>query len=199
MACLLESAAIKHYPRQVVMINEGDIASSLYVILSGTVKVFLDDDRGREVIVNTQGPGEFFGELSLLDEAPRSASVMTNEACEFVVISKQAFDRCLLQNPQIALKLIRVLTQRIRRLTENVKDLALLDVYGRVIRTLMKMARDEQGQLIIDQKLTHQDIARMVGSSREMVSRIMKELTAGQYIRHQQGHIVIARSFPEFW
>ncbi len=192
-------ANTKSYPKNTIIINEGDTTNSLYVILSGKVKVFLSDAQGKEVTINLQGPGEYFGELSLLDEAPRSASIMTMEPSQFAIISKPDFDACLTHNPAIALKLIRELTSRIRQLTENVKNLALLDVYGRVARTLLDMAEERDGKLVIDQRLTHQEIANMVGASREMVSRIMKDLTRGGYVSTEGKRITINEKLPPAW
>ncbi|HHC72596.1 MAG TPA: Crp/Fnr family transcriptional regulator [Thiotrichales bacterium] len=191
----------KSYPRNTIIINEGDTTQSLYIILEGKVKVFLSDSGGKEVTINMQGPGEYFGELALLDESPRSASIMTMEPSKFAIISKDDFDKVLTNNPTIALKLIRELTGRIRHLTENVKNLALLDVYGRVARTLLDLAEesDEPGVLVIRQKLTHQEIANMVGASREMVSRILKDLTLGGYIRVEGRQITIRHKLPPGW
>ena len=161
--------------------------------------MFLSDENGKEVTLNMQGKGEFFGELALLDESPRSASVMTLEPCKFALISKSDFDVCLTKNPHIALNLIRMLTQRVRVLSENVKNLALLDVYGRVARVLLNMSQDKDGKKIIEQRLTHQDIASMVGASREMVSRILKDLSTGGYIKTEGKHITIVENLPHAW
>ncbi|MDQ2695526.1 MAG: Crp/Fnr family transcriptional regulator, partial [Pseudomonadota bacterium] len=172
----------RSYPKNAILINEGDLSDSLFIILSGRVKIFVSDEDGKEVILNIQGPGEYFGELALIDEEPRSASVMTLEPSQMAVVSKAAFQECLAAHPNLAFNLIRSLVRRVRSLTESVKSLALLDVYGRVARTLLNLASDQDGKLVIEERLTHQDIANMVGASREMVSRIMKDLTTGGYI-----------------
>lgn len=187
------------YPKNTILISEGDQSDSLYVILSGKVKVYVSDEEGKEVILSIQGPGEYFGELALVDAAPRSASVMTLESAQLCVISKGDFERCLLENPGIAIQLIRSLAQRVRSLTETVKNLALLDVYGRVTRTLLNLATEKDGKLIVEQRLTHQDIANMVGASREMVSRIMKELTNGGYLQIKDRKIIIRGKLPPGW
>jgi len=147
--------------------------------------------------VNMQGPCEHFGELALLDSTPRSASVMTTEKTKLAVVSKPDFQRMLAAHPGIALSLIRDLTRRVRVLSENVKSLALLDVYGRVAKTLLAMASDRDGKLIVEKRLTQQDIANRVGASREMVARIMKDLTTGGYISVANKHIVINEKLPE--
>lgn len=194
-----QQAVTRTYPKNALIINEGDPAELLYVIKKGKVKVLLSDEAGKEVIINYQGPGEYFGELALIDEEQRSASVMTMEPSTFSVISKQSFRQVLANNPSIALSLIRDLTRRVRVLTDNVKSLALLDVYGRVAKTLLDLATECDGRLQIEQKLTQQDIANRVGASREMVSRILKDLTAGGYISTEDKHIVINERLPKHY
>lgn len=192
-------AATRTYPKNTIIISEGDDSDSLYAVLSGKVKVYLSDDDGREIIINILGEGEYFGELALLDDAPRSASVMTLEETKLVVISKSAFENCLSKNPQLSLHIIRELSKRMRNLTQNVKSLALMDVYGRVARTLLDMAEPSGEKLEIRQKLTQRDIASMVGASREMVSRILKDLSTGGYITIQNKTITINEKLPPGW
>ncbi|MFQ5995057.1 MAG: Crp/Fnr family transcriptional regulator [Acidiferrobacterales bacterium] len=196
---LASHAVTKTYPKNSVIINEGDHTDSLYVILSGKVKIFLTDEQQREVIVDIQRPGDYFGELALLDEAPRLASVMTLESSQFLIISKAQFKKCLADYPEIAFRLIKGLTQRLRATTENVKSLALMDVYGRIARTLLQMAQENDEGQVINEKLTHQDIANMVGASREMVSRIMKDLAKGGYISSEGKRILIKEKLPPGW
>ena len=187
---------LRNYPKHTVIINEGDHSDSLYVIQSGTVKIYLADEQGKEIVLNQQGAGEYFGELALLDDAARSASVMTLERSSFCVLSKDVFKEILAKNPNIAVSLIKDLTRRVRSLTDNVKSLALLDVYGRVAKTLLGMATPQGDRLVIESKLTQQDIADRVGASREMVSRILKDLAIGGYIHMEQKHIVIHDGLP---
>ena len=190
---------VRKYPKNSIIINEGDRSDSLYIILEGRIKVFVSDERGKEAILNIQGAGEHFGELALIDEVPRSASVVTLEPSRMALVSREDFERCLAENPNLAVKLIRTLTQRIRSLTDVVKSLALNDVYGRVARTLLKLSSDKEGVRVIAQRLTHQDIADMVGASREMVSRIMKDLTTGGYIEVRDKRIHIPGKLPPAW
>ncbi|MBL1260952.1 MAG: Crp/Fnr family transcriptional regulator [Thiotrichaceae bacterium] len=202
LAVIYEGAKVKGFPRNTIVIHEGDDSDSLFLILSGRVTVFLTSEKGREVILNTQSTGEYFGELALLDDLPRSASVMTVESSQFCVISKTAFQKVLAHHPAIALQVIKNLTQRIRALTDNVKNLALLDVYGRVARTLLRLAvecEDEAGKMVVEPKPTHQDIGKMVGASREMVTRIMKDLVVGGYVHVEHGRIVIHQKLPRSW
>lgn len=195
----IESHAVpRNYRKNTVIIEKGDESASLYVIVSGKVKVYVADDQGKEIVLNIQGPGAHLGELALLGDSRRTASVMTLEDAKFLVITKQAFLACLSKHPGIALNLIRALVGRVRALTNNVSSLALQDVYGRVASTLMQHATEQDGTLITN-KLTQQDIANLVGSSREMVSRIFKDLKAGGYISVEGRRITITRKLPAHW
>ena len=196
---IASQGVVRAYPKNTVLISEGDLGDSFYVILDGRVKVYVSDEEGKEVILNIQGPGDYFGELALIDSAPRSASVMTLEPSQLSVVSKSDFERCLGENPRIALELIRPLVHRIRSLTDSVKNLALLDVYGRVARTLLDLAIERDGMVVIEERPTHQDIASMVGASREMVSRIMKDLASGGYIQVKNKTIRIPGKLPHAW
>lgn len=187
------------YPANAILITEGDQTDSLYVIVDGEVKVFANDDSGKEVILNILGPGEYFGEIALVDDQPRSASVMTIAPTKVMIISKSNFKKCLEENPDMSFNLIRALTKQVRALTDSVKNLALMDVYGRVAHTLLDLADDVDGKQVIEQKLTHQDIANMVGASREMVSRILKDLSTGGYITVDKKHITINEKLPAAW
>jgi len=196
---LASHAVNKSYPKNTIIMNEGDDTTSMFMIFSGKVKAFLSNEDGKEVILNIMGPGDYFGELALLDPAPRSASIMTLEPCKFSIINKHDFDQTLETHPDMSKTLIRELTRHVRRLTENVRNLALMDVYGRVARTLLDQAEVEGEIKVINQKLTHQDIARMIGSSREMVSRIMKDLQTGGYITCESKRILINDKLPSRW
>ena len=198
-AAIAKLAVNRHFPKNTMVLCEGDNSDCLYVILSGKVKVFLSDEEGKEVTLTHQGEGEYFGELAMLDESPRSASVVTVEDSKLAVISKTAFDKCMENNPGIALKVMRGLARRLRDLTENVRSLALMDVYGRVARTLLDMAEEQDGVKVIPQKLTQRDIASMVGASREMVSRILRDLSIGGYITIKNKIITINERLPSAW
>lgn len=199
LTLLTQRAALRNFPKNSILVNEGDETDSLYIIQSGKVKIFLSDEEGKEIILTIQGPNEYFGEISLLDSAPRSASAMAIEDCKLYVLPKKDFEAFLLQHPEISLKIIRGLTSRLRTLTDNVKSLALMDVYGRIANTLIKLAEDDHGKMVIKQRLTHKDIASMVGSSREMVSRIMKDLTRGGYLAATKSGITINERLPARW
>ena len=189
----------RQYPRNAVVINEGDHSDSLYIIRSGSVKVFLGNDEGKEVILNVQRAGEYFGELALIDSGPRSASVITQEKTVLSLISKADFDEFLRQHPAATVKIIRVLVKRLRALTDSVRSLALMDVYGRVARLLLKLSQPEGDVRVIRDALTQQDIADRVGASREMVSRILKDLREGGYIEIHDRHITLRERLPHGW
>ena len=191
--------ALRRHPKNTVVINEGDDSRSFYVIIEGQVKVFLTDENGKEVILNTQGAGEYFGEVALLDEGLRSASVITTQPGQFAVLNQQAFTECISDNPQISLKIMQGLTQRLRALSDNVRSLALMDVYGRVARLLLEEAVDQDDVKVIQNKLTQNDIAARIGASPKMVGRIMQDLKKGGYIHKDDKHLVIAKPLPPAW
>ncbi len=196
---LTEHCTTRSFPAHSILINEGDQTDSLYVIMDGEVKVYASDESGKEVILNILGPGKYFGELALVDDAPRSASVMTLAPTRVMIISKSNFKKCLAENPDMSFNLIRSLTKQVRSLTDSVKSLALMDVYGRVAHTLLELSKEKDGKQVIEQKLTHQDIANMVGASREMVSRILKDLSTGGYISVDKKSITIKEKLPAGW
>ena len=191
-------ATVRTYPKRAIIVTEGDDTDSMYVVLSGKARVFVADDKGREVQLNQVGPGEYFGEVTL-DGGPRSASVMAVEDCRCAVVKRAELTAFIEKNPDLALHIVRKLAHRVRDLTENVRSLALMDVYGRVARLLLELAEDKEGKLVISEVLTHKDIASRVGASREMISRIFSDLSDGGYVRKEDGHLVIARKPPPRW
>lgn len=198
LRALSEQGIVKAYPKNAVIVNEGDETDSFYIIVSGGVKVYVSDEEGREIVLATQGPGDYFGEM-VLDGGPRSASVMTLEPSRFAVIPKARFRDFLHSHPGFSIHLVERLIGRTRTLTENVKSLALMDVYGRVARLLLEIAVKEDGRMVVPGKLTQQDIASRVGASREMISRIFKDLTAGGYISIDKKRITIHKKPPRHW
>ncbi len=198
LAALFDASVSKSAKKNSVVIHEGDKADSLYIIASGRVKVYCSDRSGKDIVLNVMEAGEYFGELALLDDDVRSASVRALEDAEFKVIYKKDFDAKLDEHPKIGRAIIRNLTRRIRKLTRDVKSLALEDVYGRVATVLRNLAEvGDDGVNRITQKLTQQDIADRVGSSREMVARILKDLTVGGYIANENRQILIIKELPE--
>ena len=194
---ILEQHMVKRtFQKNTVVINEGDEANTLFIIIEGAIKVFLSNEEGKEIIINTQGVGDHFGELALLDNEPRSASVMTLTKSTIGVISKADFQSVLARHPELALKLLTEMTRRIRLLSDNVKTLALMDVYGRVAKTLLSMAEQVDGVTVIRDRPTQQDIANRIGASREMVARILKDLVTGHYISIDGRQLTINEKLP---
>jgi CRP/FNR family cyclic AMP-dependent transcriptional regulator len=191
-------APARQYPARTVVVSEGETGCALYVILEGRCKAYVSDEGGREAVLSVMGPGEYFGEIAL-DEGPRSASVMTLESSKLLVVEPGEFQAFLALSPDFAFHFIGKLIHRIRELTKAVGNLSLLDVYGRVARLLMESAVEEDGQLVVAERLTQTDIASRVGCSREMVSRILKDLVQGHYISMEKDRIVIHRKPPARW
>lgn len=198
LAVLSAGAVRRTLRRNATVISEGDQTDSLYIIESGRVRVFSNNDEGKEFILATMGPGEYFGELALIDDGPRSASVMTLETSVFVTISKEDLTAWLMKRPENAMGMLKAMAIRLRGITEDLTCLALEDVYGRVVRLLMRGAQQQDG-LLLTEAMTQQDIADRVGASREMVSRILQELKRGEYISAHGKRLSIEKAFPKHW
>ncbi len=170
-----EVAREREYPKNSVILFEDDPGDALYIVSSGQVKVVLIGEDGREVILSVLSDGDFFGEMSLIDDEPRSAHVIAMRDSRLLVLRRDDFQAQIQQHPSVALKVLKVLVQRLRRADAKIGGLVLLDVNGRVARLLLDLA-DESGGPKITRRLTHHTIAQMIGSSRETVSRAMREL-----------------------
>jgi CRP/FNR family cyclic AMP-dependent transcriptional regulator len=188
---LTRVAMLRTIARHTVVLHAGDRTDNIYFVLSGALKVQVSDEEGREVILSMLGPGELFGEMGVLDDHPRSATVLAVEASELVVIGQAEFKQCLAENPDVSLFIMRNLTKRLRVADRTIESLALLDVYGRVARLLVEAAETVNGRKVITHKLSKQDIAKMIGASREMVSRVMRDLTAQGLIHEQDGQLIL--------
>ena len=181
----------RSYPRNSFIMRAGEETDALYIILSGRAKVLIPDEQGREVILAIMGPSEFFGEMGLLDELPRSASVETLEACQMLRFPKSGFMACLKDNFDLAMIIIRNLVKRMREADRKIESLALIDVYGRVARLLLDQAEEVDGIWIVRSAPPKQEIARMIGASREMVSRVVKDLQRRGYIRAEKRKVYL--------
>ena len=181
----------KRVERGASVVRAGDSTDSLYILLSGRAKVTNTDEDGREIILAWLGPSEFFGEMGLIDGSPRSANVVAAEACELLFLSKDSFQRCLQDNFQVAQKLMKTLVLRLREADRKIESLALLDVYGRVARLLLDMSVEVDGLRVVKKKMSKQDMAKMIGASREMVSKVMRDLELSGYIRIENDLTVI--------
>ena len=185
----------RSYPRSSFIVRAGEETDALYIIVSGRVKVLIPDEQGREVILAVMGPNEFFGEMGLLDDLPRSASVETLEACQMLRLPKSGFIACLKDNFDLAMIIIRNLIKRMREADRKIESLALMDVYGRVARVLLDQAEEIDGMWIVKKAPPKQEIARMIGASREMVSRVVKDLQERGYIRAEKRKVYLLDKF----
>ena len=184
----------KAYPKNSTIIAAGDPTDAMYIVVSGRLKVVMSDKQGQEVILAILSQGEFFGEMGLIAQAPRSATVTTIEPCELLTITRADFNKCLQGNFDLTMNVIRGLVKRLREADKKIGSLALMDVYGRVARLLLETAETIDGQKVITKKLTKRDIAKMIGASREMVSRVMKELQTSGRIEVRAGEILLRDS-----
>lgn len=187
------------YPRNSILMNQGERSNSLFVVLEGRLKVTAIGTEGRQTLLAYLGPGDFVGELSLLDDGPRSATVEAVESTQTMLVTQDVFHRFVESFPETLLPMLRMMASRLRILDETVCSLTTLGVYGRVSRVLQQQATEKDGILIVP-RMTHQEIAEMVGSSREMVSRIMKDLRLGGYIRNDsKRRILVVKKLPARW
>ena len=188
------------YRKNAVLINEGELGDSLFVLLKGSVKVFAMDESGREITYGTVHTGDYFGEMSL-DGGPRSASVMTLEPCTCAVLSRADLSEHLVDEPEFAINLVVQVIRRARAATETARNMALLDVYGRLIALLEDRRGDttDGSSSATLEGITHQDIANRVGASREMVSRLLKDLEKGGYIELGIRRITLLKKLPSRW
>ena len=184
----------KPYPRDSAVIAAGDPTDALYIVISGRLKVVMRDNEGREAILAILNRGDFFGEMGLIDQGPRSASVVAIEACELLTITRTDFMKCLQKNFDLAMNVIRGLVGRLREADKKIGSLALMDVCGRVARLLMETAETVDGQKVVTRKLPKKQIAKMIGASREMVTRVMKEMEASGHIEVRARGILLRES-----
>ena len=189
----------RRYRKGTLLIQEGDVGETLFIVLSGRVKSFSTDERDREIVYGVYGPGEYLGEMSL-DGGPRSASVITLEATVCSVVTRKTLREHIAANPEFAFELISRVIRRARLATQSARNMALLDVYGRVVKLLDELATAEPGgQRVIRQRLTHSEIASRVGCSREMVSRLMKDLERGQHVVRDERGMTLPPRLPHRW
>ena len=190
---------LRRYRRGTLLIEEGDRGESLYVILAGRLRAFSVNADGREVTYGVYGPGEYIGEMSL-DGGPRSASVITIETSSCAIVARPTLERYIAEHPEFAFELLAKVIRRARAATLSVKQLALNDVYGRLkllLESLTVLQAD--GARHIEERLTHREIASRLGCSREMVSRVMKDLEVGGFLASSGSRIILARPLPARW
>jgi CRP/FNR family transcriptional regulator, cyclic AMP receptor protein len=171
------------FKRGECIVEQGKKSNALSIVLTGRARVMTTDSRGREVILATMHPGDYIGEMSLIDNEPHSATVRAEIQTDVLVLGRLEFARCLPENSSMAYAVMKGLVQRLRHADSKIESLALMDVYGRVAKALLEFSvPDAQGNAIIKDKVSRQDLAKMVGASREMVSRVMKDLEERGFI-----------------
>ncbi|MBC7954435.1 MAG: cyclic nucleotide-binding domain-containing protein [Cytophagales bacterium] len=189
----------RRYRKGTLLIEEGDLGETLFIVLSGRVKSFSADERDREIVYGVYGPGEYLGEMSL-DGGPRSASVITLEATVCSVVTRKTLREHIAANPEFAFELLSRVIRRARLATQGIRSLALLDVYGRMVMLLNALAIDQpDGTRLIAERLTHAALASRIGCSREMISRLLKDLEQGGYLLVDSARLRLMRPLPTRW
>jgi CRP/FNR family transcriptional regulator, cyclic AMP receptor protein len=184
----------RRFKRGELIVEQGKKTNALFIILTGRARVLTTDTRGREVILANLSPGDYIGEMSLIDNEPHSASVRAEIQTDVLMLGRVEFARCLPENTSMAYAVMKGLVQRLRHADRKIESLALMDVYGRVARALIEASEtDAQGQVFIRDKVSRQDLAKMVGASREMVSRVMKDLEERGYIETLENNSVLIK------
>jgi CRP/FNR family transcriptional regulator, cyclic AMP receptor protein len=204
IAALAEAGTRRSYKKGAVIVSEGDMGDTLLVLLVGTVRVFGTDGQGREVTYGTITAPDYFGEMSL-DGGPRSASVEACSACTCSVLTQKRVKGLLATSPDLAYELICKITTRARTATQTVRNMALLDAYGRLVQVLQEIAEpaalegEIKGQQKIPARTTHAQLAQRIGTSREMVSKLLRDLEKGGYMRSDGRVMWVMKRLPERW
>ncbi|MGH6640882.1 MAG: Crp/Fnr family transcriptional regulator [Polaromonas sp.] len=184
----------RRFKRGEPIVDQGKKSNALSIILTGRARVITTDTRGREVILATMHPGDYVGEMSLIDNEPHSATVRAEIQTDALILGRLEFARCLPENSSMAYAVMKGLVQRLRHADRQIESLALMDVYGRVARALLEFAsEDGAGNAVIRDKVSRQDLAKMVGASREMVSRVMKDLEERGFIETRDDSSVLVK------
>jgi CRP/FNR family cyclic AMP-dependent transcriptional regulator len=189
LAALLPSVQRRSYPARSFILRAGEPADGLYILLSGRVKVVTGDGEGRELIVSMLGPNEFFGELGLIEGGARTTSVHSHEPCEVLQVTRKAMVECLQENAAVAMAMLRTVVDRLQDAHRRIESLALFDVYGRVAGVLTESGHEANGEWLVDPG--SQQIAAMVGASREMVSRVIKDMIHSGLVRRRKRKLIV--------
>lgn len=200
IAALAGRGVKRHFKRGAIIIQEGDQGNTLFIIVSGRLRAYSSDANGKEITLGVYGADDYVGEMSL-DGGPRSANVETLEPTVCSVVSRDQLTAYITEQPAFAMDLIARLIRRARLATESARNLALIDVYGRLTRLLDQLADkpEPDGTRSIRERVTHRQLAGYLACSREMVSRLLKDLEKGGYVRVHDRFIVIVRPLPERW
>jgi CRP-like cAMP-binding protein len=188
-----EGVVKRRFRRGEIIVEQGRKSNALFILLTGRARVLTADSRGREVILAVLQPGDYVGEMSLIDNEPHSATVRAEVQTDVLVLGRTEFARCLPENSSLSYAIMRGLVARLRNADRQIESLALLDVYGRVARTLLDMSEQDGEIKIIRNKVSRQDLAKIVGASREMVSRVMKDLEERGFVETQENGSVVLK------
>ncbi|MEK6758381.1 MAG: Crp/Fnr family transcriptional regulator [Deltaproteobacteria bacterium] len=192
---LIPKSEIRAWPEGTQIITEGDEGDSVFFIISGKVKVTLYGEEGREIVLAVLGDGDMFGEMSIMDDKPRSANVEAVSDLECLVIGKTGFLEYLSRHHKVYMRFFAYLTGRLRDATRKIGGLALLDVCGRIAHTLIGMSKSGENEKVVSiERPTHEELAAMIGSSREVVSRALKKMTQEGYIKIEKERILLYMS-----
>jgi len=187
----------RRYRRGELIVEQGKKSNALFILLNGRARVLTADSRGREVILAVLQSGDYVGEMSLIDNQPHSATVRCEVQTDMLILGRAEFARCLPENSSLSYAIMRGLVTRLRSADRQIESLALLDVYGRVARTLLDMAEEVDGARMVRSKVSRQDMAKVVGASREMVSRVMKDLEERGVIETlENGFVLVKEKLP---
>lgn len=196
---LLDIGLDRTFPARKILISEGDATTDLYVVIEGKARAVGIDIEGRLIVHNIFGPGDYFGEMSFIDGEPRCATVETLQRTRLLKIPRERFRKVLFSDPDITFNLMKGLTEKLRDATRRIEELVFMDAYSRVSRLLLRLAPPGDGRRTVPELLTQQDIAELIGTSREMVSRVLTALVNGGYISRQNKRITIQKNLPENW
>lgn len=195
LGVLAELCKVRAFPKANVIFYEDDPGTSCYVVLSGKVKIVVNADDGREHILGMLGPNDFFGEMSLIDGEPRSASAIAVEDSRLLMVSRDEFVKLLRQNPDLTLKLLVALSQRLRAADRNMESLAFLSAPGRVSRLILELGdrqgRNEGADIVVDHTMTRQELASLAGTSRETLTRVIMDYQERGFIELDKNRLVI--------
>ena len=196
---LLADIAIRRsFKKNMVIIRQGDDTNTMFILIEGQMRVYVEDEEGKQLTVRMLKSGDSFGEVALIGEFPRTANVVTLTGCVVAALPREKYLSFLKQHPEVALALAKTLANMVRDTTEELGSIALHDVYGRITHIFEKYAFEVDDRQLVP-KFTHREIAGMIGSSREMVSKILKELEKGNYISISDKHYVIDKNLPANW
>jgi len=195
---LIRDGVLRRYKKHAMIISEGDVGTSLFILIEGAVRIYSQDEHGRELNFGVMEPRTIFGEMAL-EGGTRTASVESASPCLCAEVPYALLKRRLAENPDFAFLLISTLIGRSRSATESAKNLALKTVYQRVVELLDKESVQEDGVRFLPRKMSQQELANLVGASRDMISKILKDLTIGKYIETSDKRITILKNLPSRW